>query len=442
MATHNHHHSHGSQGNGHHHPHNHKGDGKGGSDNHHGKGGNQKKGGNKDGGDKKKKDDKKGAQDAKFTFGDIGEPIKLDQQELRERAARETESAYAPLEQEIERQMTGSRQDAASQETAIKDIYGDFDKAIAPLDNQYQQQVGGIQNSYMQGIKGLKDMLGTEDVPAGELAAAGGLFANLGASGLSELSNAQSRNVGYNTSAQRQGSIESTTARANNQQELSDALEIFRQQAADARENQSRDTLNQLGTDRDTAFSQQLAQQELFLRQKALQAQVLSDKALSGYYTDLLGGKGGGGGGGGGGGDGNNHNNNHNNGNGNHNNGNGNGNGGNHRDPNPNGVGPHGTDPMPGSKAGPDLLLKRWTSGHSDTFNSLTSQQKAVIQDQLKKYLLHNRGAGPKSISNRDARHSSVQQLIHMINRKLYSGGGGGGGGNNGGGGGPPKQMK
>lgn len=414
---------------------NHKDKNHGGGNNGGGGGGNQKNDqhhkkdkNNGGGGGGNNNNGGKGAQQNQISFDDIGQPIKLDEGAINKQAASAVESSYAPQIQEIQRQMTGAGQDTAAHTEAIGNIYDAFGKAVAPLDNSYQQQMGDISKSYTGSLKDLTNMLGTSSSPAGELAAAGGLFGDIGAAGLSGLANEQTRNVGYNTSAERQGSIESVVAKGNAAQDLADQLKVFRQQLADTRANQARDTLNQTNTLEDTKFQQQLAQQELFLRQKALQAQVLSDKALRGYYSDLTSKNNGSGNNGSGSG-------NHNNGNGsgNHNDGNGSGN---HN--NGNGSGNHNGDGG-GNGGGNKGLLTQFLSGDMPWSDMSGTQQKRVKHRitplSPRNLQLSGLGIGPNGTG---VPNMSALEIIRYIREKLYGktpGGGGstGGNGNDGG---------
>jgi hypothetical protein len=85
--------------------------------------------------------------------------------------------------------------------------YNALSQELAPLGGAYDIAAQGISSDLQAQLGSLAGLLGTQ-APAGEQAAAGGLFGSIGGGGLEQLAAARSRNLGWNTSVGRQAAME------------------------------------------------------------------------------------------------------------------------------------------------------------------------------------------------------------------------------------------
>jgi hypothetical protein len=200
---------------------------------------------------------------------------------------RDIDVAYGAQLDALDRDITGAQRDTDQYRAQLEAIYNAFGRQVQPLTGEYKTEMGDIKDTYTQDIAGLANLLGTS-TPAGEMAAAAGLLGNIGGGGLNLLASQQARNVGYNTSALRQGEIESVVSQGNALQDLANYVTGVREEKRDIRGQMPEAALSRMEDIRDTMRQYGLAKKEFGLRNRALDAQILSDQALSDYYEQLL----------------------------------------------------------------------------------------------------------------------------------------------------------
>jgi hypothetical protein len=130
-------------------------------------------------------------------------------------------------------------------------------------------------------------------VPQSEISAGTGLFGAIGAGSLEDLASQRSRNVAYNTSAQRQGSMESAIARRNYQTDLHDTLKDIGQQRIDLMRSVPQQIQARMDQLRQIAFDQMMAQKNFGLSAQSAalaQQQAAMQNNSSAAYSQLLGG--------------------------------------------------------------------------------------------------------------------------------------------------------
>jgi hypothetical protein len=187
------------------------------------------------------------------------------------RARRDVMLSYRPYKRELRQARREGVRDFRTANRRVGNVYAGLQNELAPLSGQYATQMEGIRSNLTSDLGGLTDLIGSSvaGVPASEISAGAGLFGTLGAGGLSELSSQQARNVGYNTSAERQGSLEKMTAQRNYGQDLTYFLSDLRGQRMDAARDlpglirQRMDELN------DRNFDRSMALKEFALRAKS-----------------------------------------------------------------------------------------------------------------------------------------------------------------------------
>jgi hypothetical protein len=193
--------------------------------------------------------------------------------------------------------MTQMAEKQAERDAArISGVYGALGNQLGALNAPYQQQSAQIAQDLQGQIGGLTGLIGTA-TPAAEQDAAGALMGTLGAGGMELLANDRQRGLDYNTSAQRQGVIESeVTARR--------YLEDLKTYLADLRSG----IPGRADEKRALVFEQMMALKEYLLRRRQEQRAGKSEDAFNTFLQGQIegslggGGKAGGGGGLGGGG--------------------------------------------------------------------------------------------------------------------------------------------
>lgn len=183
-------------------------------------------------------------------------------------ARRDVMVANQPYLNDLRRSGKQARRITKRTSRRTSNIYKALGNQLAPLSGQYSDAVSGISGDLAEQLAGFTGMLGSEvpGVPSGEIAAGTGLFGTIGAGTMQDLASQQARNVGYNTSAQRQGAIESAVAQRNYQKDLRDYLLDLNSERRDFKQGlapmiQSRaDELSRI------AFDQMMAQRDYELR--------------------------------------------------------------------------------------------------------------------------------------------------------------------------------
>jgi len=216
---------------------------------------------------------------------------------LQQRATRDVQLQIQPQLDSIDRAEERARNDYADFGAAAEGTYDALSNELAPLGGQYQTQSDAISSGLGTSLSQLAQQIGLSnmDTPDAETAAGLGAYGSIGQTGLSQLANNASRNLGYQTSAQRQGAIEREEVSRNLLQDLQDALEGYGERRLDVTGQQGEMFKQRLDELRDQSITQQLAR-----------SQMASEEAMSQYLQDTIGGTlsglGGGGGFDGGGG--------------------------------------------------------------------------------------------------------------------------------------------
>lgn len=208
------------------------------------------------------------------------------------RARADVNLALMPQRQLLDRQRNQAIRDANQRGTQLGALYGGLHDTLAGLTGPLDTQLKGISGDLQDQLKGLMGQLGSSG-PAGELAAAGGLFGNIGAGSLGQLASDRARDVSYNTSAMRQGAEEGMIAGRNNQQDLLSQLADIRQQQSQVGAMFGPQFLSHLDSLRDTRFQEGLAQKEFGLRKDQLAQQGAQNDALVQFLQDQMAGGGG-----------------------------------------------------------------------------------------------------------------------------------------------------
>ena len=220
---------------------------------------------------------------------------------LMKEARRDVLQSVKPVRREIRRaRMQGTRDYERASEKA-SDLYGALSAQLAPLAGQFQSQAAGIGDALNDQLAGLGGMLGSTvpGVPEGEIGAGAGMFGALGGGALAELASTAQRNLGYQTSAQRQAAMEGTIAQRNYLADRTDFLDDLRQQRVDLMRDVPTLIRQRLDYLRDQKFDQGLALSELDLRRLmanrdyGLQSQALGmdrrqQDLMSQMYSDWL----------------------------------------------------------------------------------------------------------------------------------------------------------
>jgi len=161
-------------------------------------------------------------------------------------ATRDVRLSNKPALQAIKRESKRGANEYADYMGAADWAYKGLINELQGLNPQYNQISNNIADSLNAQLGELAGLLGTANpanapegspegiaygTPAGEAAAAAGLYGTLGAGGLELLGSQRQRNLGYTTSAKRQGAIERETAQTNLIQDYQD----FQQEMRDRR---------------------------------------------------------------------------------------------------------------------------------------------------------------------------------------------------------------
>jgi hypothetical protein len=187
------------------------------------------------------------------------------------RARRDVMMSFKPYRRELGQARKEGIRDFKTANARVGNVYGGLASELAPLSGQYADQMTGVREGLSSDLGGLADMLGSTvpGVPQSEIAAGTNMFGTLGGGGLEQLASQQARNVGYNTSAQRQGALEKMTAQRNYGQDLTNFLSDLRGQRTDAARDIPgliRQRMDELS---DRGFDRSMALREFGLRSKA-----------------------------------------------------------------------------------------------------------------------------------------------------------------------------
>lgn len=206
-------------------------------------------------------------------------------------AVRDVMMSLRPGRQQIRRARRQGIADYGQYSQQAADIGQAFQSQVAPLGGAYDAQVGGITSDLQAQLGSLTGLLGTSigQVPEAERAAGAAMFGTTGAGTLAQLASERARQAGYQTSAQRQGAIETMTTRRNALVDLQNYLDDLASRktdlyaGSDAMIRQREDQLRQ------QAFDRAMAMRNYNLNASQVSGQNASDAAFGAYLQQLLG---------------------------------------------------------------------------------------------------------------------------------------------------------
>jgi hypothetical protein len=207
---------------------------------------------------------------------------------FRKQARRDVNLAHRDELLGIKRDMRGARNDTRQGMTQVKSIYEALGNQLAQYGNEFQDATRALSQGYRDDMQGLAGLLPGFTAPTNEVQANDQVFGSLGSGALGVL--ATQRGMGSNAQRgyQTAGATESAIRRANMVSELQDFLSQSRYAKQDIRKGMPKEILSQLQSLRNDWREYDLARDEFGLRERALDAQILSDEALRAYYKSLL----------------------------------------------------------------------------------------------------------------------------------------------------------
>lgn len=213
---------------------------------------------------------------------------------LQKRARRDVRLAIDPVLDEIRRQQQSADRDYGQNAERVSDIYAALQKELGPLAGNYDTAAQGIASDLQGQLGGLAGLLAPSmaayeglapsDAAAQSAQLLGGtqgsaqaqtdLLGSLGAGGLQLLANDRSRNLGYQTSVQRQGVLQKGVDEKRLLQDFRDTIEDLKGQRFDVMQDVPSQIIARLDQLRQTRKENKLAQSELELRQEIANKQL------------------------------------------------------------------------------------------------------------------------------------------------------------------------
>ena len=213
---------------------------------------------------------------------------------LQKRARRDIKVAYQPYLDEIDRQREQEEREYGQNTERVGDIYKALQSTLAPLGGQYDtqaQKIAGDLTTQLGSLSGLLKPLSLGDptltgqdaaaanaqytqMAAPEVNANLGAFGALGAGGQTLLASDRSRNLGYQTSTQRQVGLDRNAIEKDFLQDFRDTMDDFRAQRMDLVNRQPGEILARLDQLRQSRKDNRLAQAELELRRSIADDQL------------------------------------------------------------------------------------------------------------------------------------------------------------------------
>lgn len=185
---------------------------------------------------------------------------------LQQRAQRDVRLAFRPEMRAIDRAQDQARDDYEEADNRIKEIYDSLQANLAPLYGQYDAQSQQITQDLTGQLQQMSSMMGMTPAMTGAAAegqAAAGAFTGIGAGGLSLLASERSRNLGYQTSTQRQGELERATLRKNYLEDFRDIVESLKEREIDVQGDKASAIIQRLDELRDQRYSRGMQEREL-----------------------------------------------------------------------------------------------------------------------------------------------------------------------------------
>jgi hypothetical protein len=210
-------------------------------------------------------------------------------------ARRDVMLSERPYLQELKRTRKQAIRDTRHASRRTKSIYRGLGHELRPLGGKFDNQAQDISQGLQSDLGQFESHLGSTvpGVPQSEITAGTGLFGTIGAGSLEDLASQRSRNNAYNTSTQRQGSMESAIARRNYQVDLHDTLKDIGQQRLDLLRSTPQQIQARMDQLRQIAFDQMMAQKQFGLSAQSAalaQQQAAMQNQSSAAYSQLLGG--------------------------------------------------------------------------------------------------------------------------------------------------------
>jgi hypothetical protein len=187
----------------------------------------------------------------------------------------------APLLDAIGAQETNSAQQYDERRGQVGALYQALGNELTGIGAAYAPQAQQIQSDYISGLGSVAGLFGGTEgaMPAAEIAASQGVGSAMGNSTLGLLASASQRNLDYNSSAQRQGSIENMVTQRN----MAMDLQQFLDELARQRMNLERDYPNMLQSEMDRLQQLRMQQQSARLSNRGARRALRSDRALAGF---------------------------------------------------------------------------------------------------------------------------------------------------------------
>jgi hypothetical protein len=218
-------------------------------------------------------------------------------------AARDVRLSNKPSLQAIKRETKRGTNEFGDYMAAADSAYRGLINELQGLNPQYNQISNNIADTLNTQLSGLAGLLGTANpepapegspegiaygTPAGEAAAAAGLYGTLGAGGLELLASQRQRNLGYTTSAKRQGAIERETAQTNLVQDYKDFLQEMRDRRLGITSTMPVEIRQRMDQIRQQNLQNRLARQQMALAQQEAASNAALNEFLSSQISGLL----------------------------------------------------------------------------------------------------------------------------------------------------------
>jgi len=217
-----------------------------------------------------------------------GKSKSKNRNKLFQRAQRHVQLAHQPELDAIERQVQQVLDEFDQAQQAGQSAYGGYQKLIEPYGAEYTAETGSIADRLIGQLGQNQAQLAADPalaqygspalgvgqgLPQAEGQAGVGMYGAIGDTALGQISNMAARNLGYQTSAQREGGLAKRSMQSNLIQQMNDAMRELQGRELDVTGQFAGETLDYLGT----------------LKQQALENQLVKSKMESDQaYADYL----------------------------------------------------------------------------------------------------------------------------------------------------------
>lgn len=194
---------------------------------------------------------------------------------LQKRARRDVMFAIDPILDEIKRQQEITEREYEQNASRVENIYSGLGDELAPLGTQYQKAAQGISGDLNASLGELAGLLApnVESAnayinPGAEAAAGAGMFGAIGAGGQTMLASDRSRQLGWDTSLQREVPLQSAQYEKRFLQDFRETIDDLKNQRFDVMQDVPSQVLARLDQLRDSKRQNRLAKAELELREQ------------------------------------------------------------------------------------------------------------------------------------------------------------------------------